>query len=266
MPININGKDITTPMIHDRHLVVPVFEFMKENDLYHKAFKKPENLTILTTIGSTPDKDSEVNEGIIQERMIPLLDGYGKHTVFEQSLEWLGIDDYVVLRESLDKYGDWRCTFKITWTLDYLNSNKCDTDLLLCTDAIDVIFQDDPQKIVDIFYEFDCDMLFMSTKDTTGYNHMPEVKDWVEKIHPNRYLNAGVWIAKVDFLKEYLEDHLKYIGSEEPSFDDYREWQKKLPKPDYPKHGHDQDIFRFTEPKYYPRVKVDYENKMAYRS
>ena len=27
----------------------------------------------------------------------------------------------------------------------------------------------------------DCDILFMSTKDTTGYQHMPDVKEWVEK-------------------------------------------------------------------------------------
>ena len=28
----------------------------------------------------------------------------------------------------------------------------------------DVIFQDETQKIIDIFYEYDCDMLFMGTE------------------------------------------------------------------------------------------------------
>jgi hypothetical protein len=265
MSINVDGRDIVTPMVHDRFLVKPMYEFMRDNNINTNAFKRPENLTILTLIGTTPEEGSDVNEGIIQERMLGALAGYGSHTLFEQSLTHIGIDDYVVLREALKNYGDWRCTFKISWVLNYLESNKCDTDLLLCADALDVIFQDDPQKVVDVFNSYDCDMLFMTTKDTTGYQHMPDVKDWVEGIHPGRYLNAGVWIAKVDFLKEYLRESLKYVGSEEPSFHEYHEWQQKVPKPEFPKHGLDQDIFRFLEPKFYPRVKVDCENKMAFR-
>ena len=34
---------------------------------------------------------------------------------------------------------------------------------------------------------------------------------------------------------------------------------------DYPKGSQDQDIFRYLEPHFYPRIKVDYDNKMAYR-
>ena len=95
---------------------------------------------------------------------------------------------------------------------------------------------------------------------------MPDVKEWVDNNHSGRYLNAGVWIAKVDFLKEFLKESLKYVGPEEPACDDWLEWQKKTPKLDYPKNGVDQDIFRFLEPKFYPRVKIDTKNLMAYRS
>jgi len=35
---------------------------------------------------------------------------------------------------------------------------------------------------------------------------------------------------------------------------------------DYPRGSQDQDIFRYIEPKFYPRIKVDYQNLMAYRS
>ncbi len=265
MGINIDGLDVNTPMIHDRHLVVPVLEYMKENNIHYKEFKKPENLTILTTIGSTPSKGSDVNEGIMQERMISSLEGYGKNTVFEQSLEHIGIDNYVVLRKELKNYGDYKCTFKITWVLDYLESGKCDTDLLLCTDAIDVVFQDDPQKIVDTFNSFDCDLLFMSTKDNSAYNFMPDVQKFVNSTHPNRYLNAGVWIGKVDFVKEFLTTAKEFVlGEDDVSMDDYADWLKK-PQPNYPNGGYDQDIFRFLEPKFYPRLKVDYQNLMAYR-
>jgi len=34
----------------------------------------------------------------------------------------------------------------------------------------------------------------------------------------------------------------------------------------YPQGSQDQDIFRFVESKFYPRLKVDYQNLMAYRS
>ena len=35
---------------------------------------------------------------------------------------------------------------------------------------------------------------------------------------------------------------------------------------DYPKGSQDQDMFRFVEPMFHPRLKVDYGNLMAYRS
>ena len=45
----------------------------------------------------------------------------------------------------------------------------------------------------------------------------------------------------------------------------YREYLNSNPT-NYPQGSQDQDIFRFLEPKFYPRLKVDYKNKMAYRS
>ena len=35
---------------------------------------------------------------------------------------------------------------------------------------------------------------------------------------------------------------------------------------DYPKGSQDQDIFRYLEPDFYPHLRVDYDNQMAYRS
>jgi len=46
--------------------------------------------------------------------------------------------------------------------------------------------------------------------------------------------------------------------------DDYKEYLNSKPKT-YPKGAQDQDIFRFLEPKFSPRIKVDYENRMAFR-
>ena len=46
---------------------------------------------------------------------------------------------------------------------------------------------------------------------------------------------------------------------------EYHTYLSSNPK-NYPQGSQDQDIFRFLEPKFYPRLKVDYQNKMAYRS
>ena len=71
-------------------------------------------------------------------------------------------------------------------------------------DAIDVIFTDDPQKVINIFESFECDALFMSTHSTDGYKCMPGVKKFIdETIKSNRrYLNSGVYIGKTSFIKD----------------------------------------------------------------
>ena len=73
-------------------------------------------------------------------------------------------------------------------------------------DAIDVIFKDDPQRVVDIFESFNCDALFMSTTSPEGYNCMSEVKNSVDKINGGngRYLNSGTYIGKTEFIKSFL--------------------------------------------------------------
>jgi hypothetical protein len=95
---------------------------------------------------------------------------------------------------------------------------------------------------------------------------MPNVEQWVNTINVSgRYLNSGVYIGKTSFIKEMVEEAMKYAIPHGVTMDDYREYLSSQPE-DYPKGSQDQDIFRFIEPKFYPRVKVDYENKMAFRS
>jgi hypothetical protein len=106
----------------------------------------------------------------------------------------------------------------------------------------------------------------MSTKGADGYNCMPNVKLWADSDpeRRHRYLNAGVFIGKTTFIKEFLEDSLNYCTGNDCSNNDWQKYLKSEPV-DFPVGGSDQDMFRFLEPKYYPRVKVDYRNIMAYR-
>ena len=160
----------------------------------------------------------------------------------------------------------WRNTFKFEMLHNYLNSGECTTEYFMCLDAIDVIWRDKPQRVVDIFESFDCDALFMSTHSTDGYNCMPEVKEWVDTINtPGRYLNSGVYIGKTSFVKEMIEEGMKYAVPHGVTMDEYRDYLGSQPE-DYPKGSQDQDIFRYIEKKFYPRMKVDYNNQMAFRS
>ena len=242
--------DIIQPIIHDRHIVKQAFEHLIK--VAPNTYKCPDNLTIVTCR----------NEGSLSDRIIPHLAGYENVSILESNLKYLGIDLTVLRDDRLP----WRNTFKFEMLHNYLNSGECTTEYFMCCDAIDVIFVDDPQRVIDIFESHECDALFMSTHSMDGYNCMPEVKEWVDTINTkNRYLNSGVYIGKTSFVSEMVEEAIKYAVPSGVTMDDYRDYLASEPK-DYPKGSQDQDIFRYIEQKFYPRMKVDYDNQMAFRS
>ena len=241
------------PIIHDRHLVDSLFKSMKDDGRLKGAFKLPSNLIIVTCR----------NEGTMVDRLLSHLHEYEHTSILEFNLDYLGID-LVVLK---DARLPWRNTFKFEMIYNYLSSGECNTEYFMCCDAIDVIFQSDPQEVIDIFESFDCECLFMSTHSTDGYSCMPEMKRLVDKINGNngRYLNSGVYIGKTSFVKEVFDMAMEYAIPHGVTMDEYREYLESKPE-DYPRGSQDQDIFRYIEPKFYPRMKVDYQNLMAYRS
>lgn len=244
---------IGTPVIHDRFIVKEAFNQIIEHGGYKGAFSKPDNLTILTVR----------NEGSLEERIVPSLKGYEDKSILETNLEYLGIQPLVVLTDSRLP---WRNTFKLEIILEYLNSGKCTTEYFMFCDAVDVIFRDDPQKVIDIFKTFNCEALFMSTHSTDGYKCMPQVKKFIdESIQSNeRYLNSGVYIGRTEFIKELLTEAIQYTIPHGVTMDDYHKYLDSNPL-NYPHGSQDQDIIRYLEPKFYPRLQVDYKNKMAYR-
>jgi hypothetical protein len=243
--------DITQPIIHDRHIVKQAFKHLIMNGPIE--FQTPEDLTIVTCR----------NEGSLEDRIIPHLSGYEETSILERNMEYLGLDLVVLTDARLP----WRNTFKFEMIHNYLNSGKCTTEYFMCLDAIDVIFVDEPQKVIDIFRTFECDALFMSTQSMDGYNCMPEVKRWADGINGGRirYLNSGVYIGKTSFIKKVFDEAIKYAIPHGVTMDEYREYLKSEPK-DYPKGSQDQDIFRYLEPDFYPLLRVDYDNLMAFRS
>ena len=178
-------------------------------------------------------------------------------------MEYLGLDLVVLTDDRLP----WRNTFKFEMLHNYLNLGECTTKYFMCLDAIDVIFVGEPQRVIDIFESFECDALFMSTQSTDGYDCMPQIKRWADKINGGRvrYLNSGVYIGKTSFIKEVFDVAVKYAIPHGCTMNEYREYLNSQPK-DYPKGSQDQDIFRYIELEFYPRLRVDYDDQMAYRS
>ena len=202
--------DIKQPVIHDRHVVKRAFEILTSKGKVQ--FEHPKDLTIATCR----------NEGSMEDRIIPHLSGYENVSILESNLDYLGLG-LVVLK---DARLPWRNTFKFEMIHNYLNSGKCTTKYFMCCDAIDVIFIDDPQRVIDIFHSFECDALFMSTHSMDGYNCMPEVKKWADRISGGRmrYLNSGVYIGKTSFIKKVFDEAIKYAIPHGVTMDGYREY------------------------------------------
>ena len=97
----------------------------------------PKDLTIVTCR----------NEGSLEDRIIPHLSGYEEKSILESNMEYLGLN-LVVLK---DARLPWRNTFKFEMINNYLQSGKCTTEYFMCLDAIDVIWIDEPLKVIDIF-------------------------------------------------------------------------------------------------------------------
>lgn len=185
-------------------------------------FKNPENLTIVTT------------------------HNYSEKSIFEQSLDYLGITEYVVLNKKIK----WHPMHKINWILEFLQSGKCKTEYLLFCDARDTIVIDDLQKAFDIFKKMNCELIFNSTISKRGtFLHMPQFFDWVRIVakKKGRFLNAGAFIGRAKFVQKVFESVVTLTGR-------------------LPRRGDDQDILRYLQPIFYPELDLDYLNEIFYRN
>lgn len=209
------------------------------------------------------------------ELTILLVHNHAERTLMEQSLEYLGVVDATVLRVSPNL--PWRHTARITRTLEYLKSGACRTEYILATDCDDALLRDDPAKAIALLNEADCDMLISSTA-YARYRNMPEVKERMVALAPAEmrrarkpriHLNAGVFVARTKFLTEYMSEAAQYVTANDLPSDalaDMSDAQVLSRMPDFPRGiGSDQTIMRYLFPRFYPRMKIDYRSRLAFR-
>jgi len=214
-------------------------------------FRRPDNLTILL-VHNRPEK-----------------------TLMEISLDYLGIHDYTVLRVPRDQ--PWRHTQRIGAVRDYLRSGACTTEYVLFADCDDALMRDDPARAIELLQAAGCDMLISSTA-YARYRNMPDEKARTESFAPQPlrgqskpriHLNAGVYIARVAFLADYLAEAAKYVTDNDlPSgaLTDMSDAEVLRRLPDFPRGiGSDQTIMRYLFPRFYPRMKIDYDHALALR-
>jgi len=232
---------VYSSIIHREKYAVYYMQGLKTAYWMWHAYKTPKDLTILT------------------------LHNYTEKSLFERSLDFLGIDDYVVLSEQFE--GPWRHTLKIQWIVNYLRAGRCKTKYLLYCDARDSILRVDPQIVLDLFLERNVSLLFNATMSKKAYYFgMPSMLEWARTVAPRlgRYLNSGAFIGKTDFVQKVYERAMDYVDPNQYIVaGDVKRLNQFL---EFPKGMDDQTIFRYLQREFHPAMSIDYYNRIFYRN
>lgn len=149
--------------------------------LNSKIFLEPDNeLTVVTW-------NSKIDKGIVENRFdknnLPYL------VVGKEKQNWVNSD-------------------KIQLTLNALNSIQ--TKYVMGVDCYDVLFFGSPKEILQRFKSMNCKMLFNAEKyfwpdcQTKATNVWKQYESKLSS-KKTKYLNSGVWIAELDFCKEFYK-------------------------------------------------------------
>jgi hypothetical protein len=243
-----NRREIRQSLIlHDGRYTDHLPSWLLINSLCRGQFSRPGHLAIL------------------------LIHNRSYKTVLEQSLDWLGIEGYSIVRPHLPK-GIWRNTYKIPAALEFVK--QCKDEFILSIDSDDAVLMGNPARAMDLLEESGGQALF-STTNHTGYDFMPEIGEHFRREAQaagwsgsnSIHLNAGVYISRRKPLVEFLESAVKYVTDDEPLWRDYA----SLPRgsevhSSFPLAcGSEQNIFRFIYPRFAPDLRLDYERRLAFR-
>lgn len=201
---------------------------------------------------------------------IVLIHNYQELPITEKSLRFAGIKDYTVI--SAPKSTKWSNSIKIPLLRDHLKKQRKPKKYTIFLDADDVIIRRNLELMIQEMNRQNCKLLFSNTGFDNDYVWMPELKikadNTAKESGKDRlYINSGVYVAETSFLLDVLETALKYITPNDLSREEYRDARNnKTSMPNFPTGiGCDQVIFRYLFHEFYPKIKIDYSDILAYR-
>lgn len=158
---------------------------------------------------------------------------YKRLGLFEDSLRRNGIDDIIVLGETLT---DWRYDQKIHLLLEYLTTTTV-KDFVLVADSADVILTNDIGLLVQQFKARGCRALFNAER-----RHYPrDLPPFDEEVAPGEFfpcLNSGIWIADTPFACELAAYCARLTVAKHKNCDQTR--------------------YKFAYQHFYPQIRVDH--------
>lgn len=165
----------------------------------------------------------------------------------------------LIIGEKINFYGafdnPWYNLNKFKYNL--YSFDEFDTPYFIGLDALDVILIEDLNTIIEKFEKMSCDLLFNCESvfypPFYEFNYYLENKKFQDDISQSyfKYLNSGAWIGKKEFCKKFFYD------CSNVKIDDFLNCDKIIKLKNC-----DQSIVHNIFKKYYPKVKLDYENKI----
>lgn len=224
-----------------QHFLIPIICWPNKGKI-----RKPENLAIL------------------------LLHNRDYKTILEQSLDYLGIAGYSVVRPHLPR-GVWRYPVKVNAALDF--AKRCKDDYILYIDSDDAILTGDPARAIELLQKSGGELLF-STTHYRAYELMPELEGWYRQLAndagwsglKNVNLNSGVYVGRRERLIEFLEAAAEYVTDDDLTLEELTVRRQQRNMPEFPRGcGCDQSIFRFLGPRFADHLRLDYASELAVR-
>lgn len=181
-------------------------------------YQKPEDLEIITY-------NNKNNQSINNKKL-------GN---FEESLIRCGIKEFTVLGKQVV---NWKNKIKISLLKNHIKN--CNKKYILSSDSTDVLLINNIESMIEKFLKMKCDMLFNAETLVWPTDLHKNILEFEEKtcIEGSKYLNAGLWIGKTEYVKKLLASNAKII------------WTKKHPNSEqiYWKHQYFYN---------YPNIKID---------
>lgn len=224
----INQKTKTKPsIIHSPGMSNPYY--YKTNSFWPHALK-------------ISNKISSIKKGNLEIILCNNL----KNPLTELNLKKIGIE-YTVLGKEIKQ---WNNIYKVKLIKDYLYKTK--SKFILYLDSTDVLIIRDLEET--ILSKKSCKMLFNAeVKFYPSCKSLYKEEEFEKSISPNEYfaLNAGCWIAEVDFLKKVIVDFINI----DKKIDKYIDANESLNKEKII--NSDQFRWHILYKKNYPNIKID---------